>query len=110
MSLNFWQSLPTAILSPPSIHTAVTPREISLIKNSFRQISPIADHAGVIFYARLFELDPSLRATFRGDIGAQGSNMMQSIGFVVFSLEQLEVILPGSSPDGPAKSGLPPKR
>lgn len=72
----------------------VTPREISLIKNSFRQISPIADHAGVIFYARLFELDPSLRTTFHGDIGAQGSNMMQSVGFIVFSLDQLEVILP----------------
>ncbi len=72
----------------------MTPREISLIKNSFRQISPIADHAGVIFYARLFELDPSLRTTFHGDIGAQGSNMMQSVGFIVFSLDQLEVILP----------------
>lgn len=72
----------------------MTSREITLIKNSFRQISPIADHAGVIFYARLFELDPSLRTTFCGDIGAQGSNMMQSVGFVVFSLEQIEVILP----------------
>ncbi len=72
----------------------MTPREITLIKNSFRQISPIADHAGVIFYARLFELDPSLRTTFCGDIAAQGSNMMQSVGFIVFSLEQIDVILP----------------
>ena len=78
---------------PPTPPT-VTPREITLIKNSFRQISPVADHAGVIFYARLFELDPSLRTTFQGDIGAQGSNMMQSVGFIVFSLEQLDIIMP----------------
>lgn len=72
----------------------MTPREINLIQDSFRQISPIADHAGVIFFARLFELDPALRTTFNGDIGAQGSNMMQSLGFIVFSLDQLEVIVP----------------
>jgi hemoglobin-like flavoprotein len=72
----------------------VTSREIHLIQSSFRQINPIADHAGVIFFARLFELDPSLRATFCGDIGAQGSNLMQSVGFMVFSLDQLEVVLP----------------
>jgi hemoglobin-like flavoprotein len=72
----------------------VTSREISLIQNSFRQINPIADHAGVIFFARLFELDPTLRTTFQGDIGAQGSNLMQSVGFIVYSLDQIEVVLP----------------
>lgn len=93
-SRDLWQTLGAANLPPSPTFPPVTPREISLIKSSFRQISPIADHAGVIFYARLFELDPSLRSTFLGDIGAQGSNMMQSVGFIVFSLDQLEVILP----------------
>ena len=42
--------------------------EISLVKSSFKKVAPIADQAAAIFYARLFELDPSLRALFHGDM------------------------------------------
>ncbi|HLP24683.1 MAG TPA: hemin receptor, partial [Acidobacteriota bacterium] len=61
----------------------MSPQEIQLVRSSFAQVVPIADQAAALFYARLFELDPSLRALFHGDMAAQGKKLMQAIGFCV---------------------------
>jgi hypothetical protein len=37
-------------------------------------VATIADDAAVLFYQRLFELDPSLRPMFRGDMAEQRKN------------------------------------
>lgn len=39
-----------------------------LVKTSFAQIAKIADTASELFYERLFELDPTLRPMFKGDL------------------------------------------
>lgn len=72
----------------------MTPQEITLVRQSFAQVVPIADQAAALFYARLFELDPSLRGLFRGDMAAQGKKLMQTIGYCVASLERLTTIIP----------------
>lgn len=72
----------------------MTPQEITLVKNSFRKVVPIADQAAALFYARLFELDPALRALFHGNMAEQGKKLMQMIGFTVGSLDRVETILP----------------
>lgn len=69
-------------------------QEIALIKSSFQKIAPVADQAAAIFYARLFELDPSLRALFRGDMAGQGRQLMQLLGLAVNGLDRLEVLAP----------------
>ncbi len=69
-------------------------REIALVKNSFAQVVPIADQAAALFYARLFELDPSLRAHFRGDMAEQGRKLMQMLGLAVNGLDRLEALAP----------------
>lgn len=69
-------------------------REISLVKASFQKVAPIADQAAAIFYARLFELDPSLRALFQGDMAGQGRKLMQMLGLAVGSLDRLETLAP----------------
>ena len=46
--------------------------QIALVQTSFAQVLPIADDAAALFYTRLFELDPSLRPMFRGDMKEQG--------------------------------------
>ena len=43
----------------------MTPADITLVKDSFRKIVPIADQAAALFYARLFELDPALPAVLK---------------------------------------------
>jgi hemoglobin-like flavoprotein len=46
-----------------------------------------------LFYGRLFELDPSLRGMFRGDMVEQGRKLMAMINTVVNSLDNLGPIL-----------------
>lgn len=72
----------------------MTPSDITLVKDSFRKIVPIADQAASLFYARLFELDPSLRALFRGDMHEQGRKLMAMIATAVAALERLDTIVP----------------
>ncbi len=72
----------------------MTPQENLLVRQSFAKVVPFADQAAAIFYARLFELDPSLRALFRGDMAAQGKKLMQAIGYCVGSLDRLNTLVP----------------
>ena len=73
----------------------MTPREITLIKTSFRQIAPISEQAAALFYARLFELDPSLRELFHGDMAEQGRKLMHVLGLMVGGVERLSDLAPG---------------
>ncbi len=72
----------------------MTSREITLVQSSFRAVAPIADQAAALFYARLFELDPALRAFFRGDMQEQGRKLMSVLSLAVGSLEKLDQLLP----------------
>jgi hemoglobin-like flavoprotein len=74
---------------------SVTPRQQTLIRESWAQVAPIADAAATIFYDRLFELDPSLRRLFsRTDMAGQRRNLMQTLAVVVASIDRLESIAP----------------
>lgn len=72
----------------------MSPAEVTLVKDSFRKIVPIADQAAALFYARLFELDPSLRHLFRGNMIEQGRKLMTMIAASVGALERLDTIVP----------------
>lgn len=72
----------------------MTPREITLVQESFRKVAPISEQAAAIFYARLFELDPSLRALFHGNMAEQGRKLMQVLGFAVGGLNKLTDLVP----------------
>ena len=70
----------------------MTSQDITLVRESFRKIEPTADQVAALFYARLFELDPSLRQLFHGDMATQGCKFMQMIGRAIDSLDHSEVI------------------
>jgi nitric oxide dioxygenase len=72
----------------------MTPEQLQLIRSSFAKVAPIKDQAAALFYGRLFELDPSLRPLFKGDMAAQGAKLMVALGAVVASLDRLARILP----------------
>ena len=72
----------------------MTPQQVALVKQSFALVAPIAETAAELFYGRLFELDPSLRPMFRGDMKEQGRKLMQMLAVVVANLERLETLLP----------------
>lgn len=73
----------------------MNPKQIELVQSSFAQVAPIADVAASLFYQRLFELDPSLRPMFRGDMTEQGKKLMTMIGSVVGNLRHLDRLVPG---------------
>lgn len=72
----------------------MTRRQIELVQRTFGIIEAIAEDAMVLFYERLFELDPSLRAMFRISKEEQGRKLAQVLAIVVKSLDRLEQILP----------------
>jgi nitric oxide dioxygenase len=68
--------------------------QIFLIQTSFAKILPLADTVAGLFYRRLFELDPSLRAMFKGDMKTQGRKLMSTLKVAVNSLDRLDEIIP----------------
>jgi hemoglobin-like flavoprotein len=72
----------------------MTPTEKDLVQTTFAKVAPIADQAAALFYDRLFEMDPSLRPLFKGDMREQGKKLMQMIAFCVKGLDALDQLVP----------------
>jgi hemoglobin-like flavoprotein len=72
----------------------MTPVQIEAVKESWSKVVPIADQAAVIFYERLFTLDPSLRALFKPDMTEQRKLLMTMLGTAVGGLDRLDTIVP----------------
>ena len=72
----------------------MTPEQKDLVQASFAQVAPIADQAGALFYDRLFQLDPSLRVLFHGDVREQSRKLMQMLAVAVRGLDDLGSIVP----------------
>lgn len=72
----------------------MTPEQISLVQTSWEKVKPISEQAAELFYGKLFELDPSLKPLFKGDMKEQGRKLMATLNLAVTSLTKLEDILP----------------
>jgi hemoglobin-like flavoprotein len=65
----------------------MTATHVALVQASFEHVRPILEPAAVMFYDRLFELDPSLRGLFRNSREAQAQKLAQALTVVVKGLE-----------------------
>ena len=65
-----------------------------LVQASFAKVLPIAAQAADLFYARLFELDPSLRPLFKTDMKEQKQKLMQMLAAAVRGLDDLPALIP----------------
>ncbi len=83
----------------------MTPEQKQLVQATFAKVAPIADDAAAMFYARLFELDPSLRPMFKGDMREQGRKLMQMIGVAVNGLDRLDALVPAVQQLGTRHAG-----
>jgi len=72
----------------------MTPRQIQLIRETFALMEPRLPIAGLVFYQRLFTLDPSLRPLFTHDISQQAVKLMQALKFAVAAVEQPRELQP----------------
>jgi hemoglobin-like flavoprotein len=63
-------------------------QKIALVQNTFEKVEPIAQQTGELFYQRLFEMDPTIRPLFKGDIKTQALMLMTVIGLAVRGLDR----------------------
>jgi hemoglobin-like flavoprotein len=75
----------------------MTPDQIKLVQQSFAKVAPISEQAAELFYGRLFEIAPSVRALFPNDMTEQRRKLMATLAIVVNGLSNLETILPAAS-------------
>jgi len=75
----------------------MTPDQIKLVQQSFAKVAPISDQAAVIFYDRLFEIAPQVKAMFPADMSEQRKKLMTTLAVVVSGLGNLESVLPAAS-------------
>ncbi len=70
----------------------LSPEQIKLIRESWHRVLVIKEDVAALFYTRLFELDPSVRALFKGRLDFQGEKLMTTLNVVVNSLEDLTAV------------------
>jgi hemoglobin-like flavoprotein len=75
----------------------MTPDQVQLVQQSFAKVAPISEQAATIFYDRLFEVAPSVRAMFPDDMTEQRKKLMATLAVVVGGLSNLEAVLPAAS-------------
>src|SRR6476469_5427915 len=75
----------------------MTPEQVTLVEQTFGQVAPIADKAAEIFYDRLFEVAPTVKPLFQGDMAEQRRKLIAMLAVVVRGLSDLPSILPAAS-------------
>ena len=75
----------------------MTPDEVKLVQQSFSKVVPIADQAAILFYDRLFEIAPQVKAMFPADMTEQRKKLIAMLAAVVSGLGDLPSILPAAS-------------
>jgi len=75
----------------------MNPSQVKLVRESFAKVAPISEQAAVIFYDRLFEVAPAVKAMFPADMTEQRKKLIGVLAAVVNGLTNLESILPAAS-------------
>jgi nitric oxide dioxygenase len=69
--------------------------QIELVQSSFKQVAAMPETVAELFYGRLFEIAPAVRALFaHSDMKQQGRKLMQMISTAVNSLKNIGAIVP----------------
>jgi hemoglobin-like flavoprotein len=71
----------------------MTPSQIILVRDSFAKLTPSHEAVATRFYENLFEIDPSTRKLFNGDMRTQGIKLIVALATVVRSLDNLAPVL-----------------
>jgi len=66
--------------------------QLYLLRKSFSRVEKQANVAALVFYRRLFEIDPKLRPLFKTDIEEQSRKLMEMLGFALSMSERPEAL------------------
>jgi hemoglobin-like flavoprotein len=79
------------------MESIMTPDQVKLVQQSFAKVAPISETAAILFYDRLFEVAPKVKAMFPADMTEQRRKLMATLAAVVNGLGNLESVLPAAS-------------
>lgn len=68
----------------------MTPAQRRLVRDSFELLREDARPLALLFYGKLFEMDPSSRRLFHNDIALQGRKLMDMLTEVVNALDDFQ--------------------
>ena len=71
----------------------MTPEQVAMVQESFKKVVPIAGTAADLFYGRLFEIAPEVRALFPEDLKEQKKKLIGMLATAVTNLHQVDKIL-----------------
>ena len=71
----------------------MTTEQIHIIRQTFSLVAPMEDSVATVFYRRLFELGPSLRAMFPPSLVEQGRKLMQMLGAAIGMLDRPQQLI-----------------
>ncbi|WP_431304124.1 globin family protein [Sediminicoccus sp. BL-A-41-H5] len=75
----------------------MTPDQIALVQQSFRQVEATQEATAKLFYERLWQVDPSTAPLFaRSDMALQGHKLMAAIALMVNGLSRPETVIPAA--------------
>ena len=73
----------------------MSPEQKALVKETWRQVAPMADTAARVFYDRLFEIDATTQLLFKStNLAEQRRKLIQALTVVVQGLDHLEALVP----------------
>jgi len=73
---------------PQRPELTLTPRQKRLVRESFESVREYSDSVVMLFYGRLFELAPQVRALFKIGIRAQAAKLMDTLTSLVNALDR----------------------
>jgi hemoglobin-like flavoprotein len=63
-----------------------------LVKQTYEPVREMAGPLALLFYGRLFELEPSARRLFHNDLALQGRKLMDTVDLLVASLDDFDAV------------------
>ena len=66
----------------------MTKEQVYLVRKTFAELGRHGHVAALVFYRRLFEIDPALRPLFKHDIEEQSRKLMDMLGLLIAMLER----------------------
>ena len=72
----------------------LTPQQKRLVRESFETVREYADSLTMLFYGRLFEMQPAVRNLFKANMGEQSRKLLDMLVTVVDAIDQFETLRP----------------
>jgi len=69
---------------------ALTPDQRRMVRNSFDALRDLAVPVALLFYGKLFQMDPDARHLFHNDLSLQSQKLMDMLTAIVESLEDFD--------------------